>query len=45
MLAYFSRSTLEIGSGAVDDGGVAVVVIDGVLAFDTIGLGATAPSN
>ena len=42
MLAYFSRSALEIGSDAAADD---VVVINGVLVFDTIGLGATAPSN
>lgn len=43
MLAYFSRSALEIGSDAAADD--VVVVINGVLVFDTIGLGATAPSN
>lgn len=40
MLAYFSRSALVMGVDAA-----AAAAADGVDMWDTIGLGATAPSN
>jgi len=42
MLAYFSRSALVMG---IDAAAAVAAAADGVDMWDTIGLGATAPSN